>query len=507
MRKFFSNTENIAFIVCFITSILIFVEHESIKSHIRPAISNILTHIGSLFFYLVNAVLIVILLLLATPLRHKKIGGDNAQIEFKLMSWISMLFATGMGSGLIFWGVAEPSMHLVNMPIAPKFITDPQPSALSLTYLNWGIHAWALYGAFGILLGKVFYDHTSIANIGKTATTPMLNRISNSYTEHIHRVINIITITAIFFGLVGTVANSTLLLRASVGNLLNTHQGVFLTAAILIMLFTTYLLSSLLGLKRGIRSLSFINMSMAIFILVIVIALSPLLKVFKLIFSSSMEYFSFVWKAPHFLSSNLQETEWANFWTYNYYFWWLAWGPFVGVFLARISHGRPLWQYILGVIFIPTLFSVIWFSFFAGTAFNIQPEIVTEISQDYTQGLFIFFNQFGTIGEVAIWVSLLLLLIFVATSADSAIYVIREIGLNKSRRNKTYILLWSLALILSSAALLIVSDEAVNRTVAIFGAIPFLFVFILQIINALYSIALNRVRSSKNLIQSNNKPE
>ncbi|GEK54259.1 glycine/betaine ABC transporter [Pseudoalteromonas espejiana] len=416
-------------------------------------------------------------------------GGEHAQIEFSLFGWLSMLFAAGMGSGLIFWGVAEPALHSVNSVLKQSLYANTQTSGLALTLVNWGAHAWALYAVFGLVLGGLSTKSGKAGDI----TAPVINStkgvINRGWQLKLSFSIKLIAIFAIFFGVVGTIANSTLLLRKGLELKLGV-ESVLLSGFIIISLIVIlYTVSAKLGLKKGVQALSKFNVFLAFGLIIWLLFYVPAKPIIDIAIGGTWDYIQLITTGTWQLESVLKNPEWANGWTYNYYFWWLAWGPFVGVFLAKISQGRPVWQYIIGVVFVPTFVTIIWFSVFSGSAIAWDQThnvgILAAIKADYTQGVFVFFEQLGWQGSILIWSSLLLLLIFVATSADSAILVIKELSSsNKNMHTNDTVSLygWSFALGLCAFVLLVQNNEPLNRSVAIIGALPFLVIFILQLV-------------------------
>ncbi|WP_310736413.1 BCCT family transporter [Pseudoalteromonas sp. SR41-8] len=483
--KLVSNLEKLALTLCvlFVSGALLF--PDMLTAHIQPLIINALSVLGGPFFLLVNFLLISVIVLAISPLGQRKIGGEHTSVEFSTFGWLSMLFAAGMGSGLIFWGVAEPAMHVLQPPLKQSLYPDRQGAALAITLVNWGAHAWALYAVFGLVLGGLSHNSGKAGDISApvlSVTTSFLSREGQLKCKY---VIQLVAILAIFFGVVGTIANSTLLLRKGIELELGINSPWLVGLIIIMLLALLFSLSARLGLKKGIQTLSQFNVFLAFGVLIWLIMMVPLQPIIDVAISGVKFYSHLLVTGTWQLSSQLNDPAWANSWTYNYYFWWLAWGPFVGVFLAKISQGRPVWQYIVGVVIVPTFVTLIWFSVFSGSAIawdsGHSSGIMAAIKTDYTKGLFVFFKQLGWQGGVLIWSSLLLLLIFVATSADSAILVIRNLaGTKSSHRFSLYV--WSFTLALSSWVLLLQNNELLNRSIAIIGAVPFLFIFILQLI-------------------------
>jgi len=480
-----TKLEKTALLLCLTLCAIAFLAPQLLTNYLQPLINNALSFLGAPFFLLVNFLLVAVIVIAISPLGRRKIGGDNARIEFGLFGWLSMLFAAGMGSGLIFWGVAEPALNVVNSPLKHTLYPDKVSSALALTLVNWGAHAWALYAIFGLVLGGLTKNSHCSGDISAPVISSIKGAINIKYQNRLTFIVKLVAVLAIFFGVVGTIANSTLLLRKGIEINLGIESALVSGFIIISLIVLLYTISAKLGLKKGIQTLSKFNVWLAFLLLLWLLLLMPIQPIMAIAIDGTRDYLRLIFTGAWQLQSQLNNPEWANGWTYNYYFWWLAWGPFVGVFLAKISQGRPVWQYILGVVLLPTLVTIVWFSVFSGSAIawdkTYHAGILDAIKADYTQGLFIFFQQLGWQGAVLIWSSLLLLLIFVVTSADSAILVIRD--LTNSKKAKAWSIYgWSFALGLCAFILLVQNNEPLNRTIAIIGALPFLVIFILQLV-------------------------
>tara|TARA_B100001063_G_scaffold245117_2_gene279814 strand:+ start:9307 stop:10182 length:876 start_codon:yes stop_codon:yes gene_type:complete len=291
---------------------------------------------------------------------------------------------------------------------------------LALTLVNWGAHAWALYAVFALVLGGLTQYSGKSGDICSPVLTAVGNRFDKSTKFTVSFIVKLIAVFAIFFGVVGTIANSTLLISKGVEIELGVTSTLLVSSLIVCLLTVIYSLSVKFGLRRGVQSLSIFNVILAFSLLVWLLTVVPIEPIIKIALDGTGYYLQLLVTGTWQFDSQLKAPDWATHWTYNYYFWWLAWGPFVGVFLAKISQGRKVWQFIFAVVCIPTLVTIIWFATFSGAAIEWdrlnQAGILVAIKQDYSQGLFVFFNQLGWQGTVFIWASLLLLLIFVATS-------------------------------------------------------------------------------------------
>ncbi len=485
MRLHTNKLELIALLLCLSLSTTAFLVPELLTEYLQPIINEALRVLGASLFLLVNGLLVAVIVIAFSPLGKQKVGGSNAQVEFGLFGWLSMLFAAGMGSGLIFWGVAEPALNVVNSPLKQSLYPNETSSALALTLINWGAHAWALYAVFGLVLGGVTNTGNGNVEISAPVISALKGVINAKNQRKVIFLVKLVAVLAIFFGVVGTIANSTMLLRKGIEMHSQIESALVSGFIIISLIVLLYTFSAKLGLKKGIQTLSKFNVWLAFALLVWLLLLMPIQPIIDIAIDGTVDYVRLIFTGAWQLQSQLNNPEWANGWTYNYYFWWLAWGPFVGVFLAKISQGRPVWQYIMAVVLVPTLVTIVWFSVFSGSAIawdkTYNAGILKAIEADYTQGLFIFFQQLGWQGTVLIWSSLVLLLIFVVTSADSAILVIRDLTNNKEAKAWS-IYGWSLALGLCAFILLVQNNEPLNRTIAIIGALPFLVIFILQLV-------------------------
>ncbi|MEO2279332.1 BCCT family transporter [Pseudoalteromonas pernae] len=489
------SLERHALVICIAIASLALVWPSALKKVVQPIVQGAISTLGGGFFVFVNFILLALVLLCLSPLAKKKMGGEQAKIEFSTFGWLAMLFAAGMGSGLVFWGVAEPVIHSVEKPLKQGLYPDNIGASLALTMLNWGVHAWALYGAFGLLLGGVTKALSTTDDISAPALYALPTHLQQRLKPTVQSVIYLIAIVAIFFGVVGTIANASMLLHNGAQMTL-TSMGFdiaesWIAVAVLLIITFIYFMSSQLGLHRGIQTLSIINIYLAFVMLVLVVLVVPIAPIVKTVLVALKDYAMLIVSGAWQLDSQLKDSKWANVWTYNYYFWWLAWGPFVGIFLARISRGRPLWQYILGVVFIPSLMSLVWFSVLGGSALALDgsshASLISAVNEDYTKGVFIFFAELGGMGHILTWLSFFLLVVFVATSADSALLVIRQLCSTLSRKRS--LVIWSLTMTLISLGLVVIADEKLNRNIAVIGALPFAFIFIWQVVGFIKALS------------------
>ncbi|WP_282111079.1 BCCT family transporter [Shewanella algicola] len=428
-----------------------------------------LDYFDSQFIQFSSLLLLSATVICFSPIGRIRLGGNEALTEFSFMSWMAMLFTAGMGSGLIFWGVAEPVYHYVNPPAFLQQSFSSVPGALAITHFHWGLHAWAIYAMAGLVMAWFAYNKQRSL------------RVSASFSADKPKWLNIIdllAVVAIIFGIAGTFANTIALIQTGVEQALGLDIGslVFRIGMILVIaaLFT---LSSLAGLNNGIKRLSQFNSLFMVAMLVLVIALVDPLNTLQLTLESTLHYIKLLPKMSFGVG---QPEQWSQGWTVIYLVWWIAWAPFVGPFIARISKGRSIRQFLSCTILLPTITSIIWFSAFGGSVLT-QPyasTIMDAVNQQYTLGLFSFFEQMP-LGALLSAAALLLLVTFLITSADSSIYIASLLTGNDTRDAK---ILWSIILIAITIALVSINDVDLNKQVAIVGAIPFTLVLSLQVI-------------------------
>ncbi|WP_299568972.1 BCCT family transporter [uncultured Shewanella sp.] len=433
-----------------------------------------LENFDSQFIQLSSLLLIVATVICFSPIGKIRIGGDQAKTEFNFASWIAMLFTAGMGSGLIFWGVAEPVYHFVN---PPAFLQDDFSSvsgALAITYFHWGLHAWAIYAMTGLVMAWFAYNRNRSL------------RISASFSDQKPKwlsILDLLAVVAIIFGMAGTFANTVALIQTGLEQAVGLNVGsASFRIGLILFIAVLFTLSSIAGLSQGIKRLSQFNTLFMVAILVVVIALVDPINSMKLMLESTVSYLQLL---PKVSFSVGEPAKWSQGWTVIYLIWWIAWAPFVGPFIARISKGRSIRQFLSCTILLPTLTSIIWFSGFAGSVLT-QPfaaEVMAAVNQEYTLGLFSFFSHLSgddfPLGSILSVAAILLLVTFLITSADSSIYITSMLTGSESHIAK---MLWSIVLIAITIALVTINDVDLNKQIAIVGAIPFTLVMSAQIV-------------------------
>ena len=388
----------------------------------------ITTYFGWWYLLCVTGFLIFIFGLLFSPYARIRIGKDNELPEWGRFSWFSMLFTAGMGIGLVFFGVAEPIFHF-NGPPGPGIDAGTRAAAneaMHLTYFHWGLHPWAIYLVIGLSLGYFCFRH-DLPLRPASAFYPLLgDRIRGGFGDFI----DILAVFGTLFGLATSLGLGANQINAGLSSVFGIEQGWRAQVAIIAVITAVAVTSVMLGLAAGVRRLSVINMYGAILLAAVVFVAGPTLFILEYLVQSIGYY------VQNVVGSSLQlfamtdaGREWKGDWTLFYWGWWIAWSPFVGMFIARISRGRTIREFILGCLFAPVGASMAWFAIFGGSAIHAIMEGGNEAlaGAGKTDAMFVLMDQLPIVDALATGLSLLAILvvaIFFATSSDSGSLVV-----------------------------------------------------------------------------------
>ncbi len=424
-----------------------------------------------------------------------KLGHDSDEPEFSTVSWLTMLFAAGMGVGLLYWGTAEPLTHylLINDYTDSR---EAASQALFVTNFHWGLHAWTVYALTGLVIAYFGFRRDCPSLVG----APILYVFgANRLTHAVAWLCNLLAIVAIAIGLGGSVAMGVFQVKAGVDALFGLEgTGMSLALGIFVVLCLSYVLPLIVDLGRGMALLSNTAMAVAGALMIFILLFGPTHFLMGGIVQALGEYLSGVWVHGFRTFTFLDERvgNWFQSWTLTYMVWWLAWAPFVGVFIARISRGRTIREFLCGVMLVPTAFSILWFGIFGGVGFfgalRAELPILEVVRDDVSSVTFFVLEQyplrFLTIAGVVVAAFL-----FIITSVVSAAFVLGMFStggdLNPSARVK---LAWGAILgALGLVMILSNSIDAVKSIIAL-GALPFVFIVLLLVVCLLKAIKTER---------------
>ncbi|OYO17759.1 choline transporter [Enemella evansiae] len=470
--------------------------------------------IGWYYVLIVTGFVLFAVVVAASPLGRIRLGADDDEPEYGTLSWISMLFAAGMGIGLVFWGAAEPLNHLANPrpDVAEAGAPAIAQRAMTQTLLHWGVHAWAIYAVVG--LGVAYAVHRRRRPISiRWALEPLLGkRIVQGPVGH---AIDVAAIVGTLFGVASSLGLGVTQMSAGLQSLgiLPDNEMVQLVLVVAITAIATF--SVLSGLDKGIKWLSNFNMVLAALLVLAVLALGPTLFVLREFVQSIGSYAQqFVGLSfstlPYYGASG---EEWLGSWTTYYWGWWMAWAPFVGVFIARISKGRTVREFVVGVLVVPTLLTTAWFSIIGGTALYQQVTnggLITDGSVSTNEALFSVLDRLPG-GALLGGVAVLLVLVFFVTSSDSGSFVVDMISHGGNQHPPVWSrVFWATMEGLIAAVLLWAGYRAGSvsgglnslQTMAIIAAAPFSVVMILICISLWKALSrdVRRVRAVESRI-------
>jgi len=444
----------------------------------------VLSSVGWMYLALCSAFLVLGAFLAFGPYGGVRLGPDDSRPEFSTLSWLAMLFAGGMGAGLVFWGVAEPVSHFAHPPgEVPPGSPASARLAMVLSNMHWGLHAWAIYAVCALVIAYFTFrlDMPGLISTPIRAALP-----KGRATESLGIASDVIGVFAVIFGLAGSLVMGVLQVRAGLFEVYGLTPTTTASLVILAVVTAAVLVSASTGLSKGIQLLSNVNMALAVALVLFVLLVGPTSYVMESFVNAVGDYLTALPSYAFRLLSYEGEMEWTSTWTLTYLIWWVAWGPFVGIFIARISRGRTIRQFCLGVIVLPTLFSMFWFATLGGTGIWIELEgsggLSELVYEDTAKALFAFLS-FMPGAALLSGLSVALVFIFLVTSADSGTFVVSmmtsEGNLEPTTRLK---MIWGGLITAITVAVLLLGSVEVAKAMAIFGAVPFTLILVFQIV-------------------------
>ncbi|UNK48324.1 BCCT family transporter [Lysobacter sp. S4-A87] len=462
---------------------------EAFGSWSQQVQASTLAGAGWLYLVIVFGVLVFLGYVAFSRLGTLRIGGDDAEPQFSRGSWFAMLFSAGMGIGLVFWGAAEPLSHYSKPPegITP-LSSEAARAALRYAFFHWGLHPWAIYALMGLAMAW-FQFNRGARGLVSDLLEPLIGK-------HVHGVaghgVDVLAVVATAVGVATTLGFGASQISAGLNHVTGISSGFSTQLWVIAVAFVLYMASSASGLERGIKWLSNFNMAVAALLLALVIVLGPTGFIFETLTTTLGSYINLL-PSMSLRMAPFSQSSWVGEWTIFYWAWWIAWAPFVGAFFARISYGRTLREFVVGVVFGPALVSFLWFAGFGGTALFQQMfghvDLLTVLAQGYQHVLFAVLAQLP-LATLLAWVAIVLLLSFFVTSADSATLVLASMSSDSaedpplSRR-----VVWGVMQAAIAVALLAAGGLDALQAVVIIAALPF------ALLLAAVVVSLNRVLS------------
>ncbi|HEC2153079.1 BCCT family transporter [Staphylococcus delphini] len=440
------------------------------------------------WYYLILTTIIVFfcIFLIFSPIGKLKLGRPNDKPEFNTVSWFAMLFSAGMGIGLVFYGAAEPISHFASPPNADPQSTEAFTESLRSTFFHWGFHAWAVYGVVALALAYAQFRKGEPGLLSKTLR-PILG-------DHVDGVIGtIIDVLAVFATVIGVAVSlgmGALQISGGLNYLFGLPNTIVTQSIIIVVVTILFIMSAWSGLSKGIQYLSNLNIGLGTLLLLAGLIVGPTVLILNMFTSSTGSLLnSFLFNSFDAAATNPQKREWMSDWTLYYWGWWLSWSPFVGVFIARVSKGRSIREFISGVLLVPVIVSFIWFSVFGVLGIETAKKHKEIFDMSAETQLFGVFHHIP-LGIVLSIIALLLIASFFITSADSATFVLGMQTTNGSLNPSAFIkVTWGIAQSLIAFVLLLSGggdgEAGLNalQSAAIISALPFSFIVILMMIS------------------------
>ncbi|NDW22343.1 BCCT family transporter [Alteromonas hispanica] len=461
----------------------------SLADTVFQATQALIVSNGSWFYVFAVAVIVIFVVYLGMSRYGEiKLGPDHAVPEFGFPTWLSMLFAAGMGIGLMFFGVAEPLMHYLAPPTADPGTIDAVRESMKMTFFHWGIHAWAIYAIVALILGYFAYRQNLPLTL-RSALYPIIGDKIYGWPGHI---VDIFAVTSTVFGVSTSLGLGASQVNAGFNYLFGLPSNTGVQIAIMAGVVGLAVISVTTGLDKGIRRLSETNMVLAIALLLIVLILGPTVFLLQAFMQNTGAYLADIVRNTFNLFA-YDKTDWIGGWTIFYWGWWLAWAPFVGLFIARISYGRTIREFILGVLLIPSVFTLFWMTVFGNSAIDQvmsqgQEVLATMVNEDSAVALFVFLEQFP-FSSVLNFIAVLMVIVFFVTSCDSGAMVVDM--LCSHGRNDTPIwqrIYWAIGVGVVSAVLLYAGGLGALQTMTIAAALPFAIVLLIAMFGLLKAL-------------------
>ena len=468
------------FVVLLVAMILI--APEQTQTLLNAAKSGIFANF-SWFYVLAFSVFLGFLVILSvSSLGNIKLGNDEEEPEFGFLSWLAMLFAAGMGVGLMFFGVAEPLTHYLS-DITTGIAEHKQQEALLHTLFHWGIHAWAVYGTIALALAYFGFRYKLPLALRSCFYPLLKERINGKLGD----LIDIMALLATLFGIITTLGFGASQLGAGLHQLGWISENSFsLQMVVIVVVMSLAIFSAISGVGKGVKILSELNLTLAFCLLIFVLVAGPTLYLLSAFSDNIGTYLSnlvqlsfktYVYEQEH--------TAWFSGWTILYWAWWCSWAPFVGLFIARISKGRTIREFIFGVLVVPSLFGVLWFTVFGNTAIWLNDgEAAGTLGQMISspETLLFKFLDYLPLSGVTGLVSLVVISLFFITSADSGIYVLNNIASRDKSLTapRWQAVMWGVLMSVVSIVLMQSGGLANLQAMTLLVALPFAMLMLLM---------------------------
>ncbi|WP_164668148.1 glycine betaine uptake BCCT transporter [Virgibacillus doumboii] len=434
---------------------------------------------GWYYLLIVSLFVVFCLYLIISPYGKIRLGKQGEKPEFSYPTWFAMLFSAGMGIGLVFYGVASPVSHYIKTPpTAEPGTREALVDSLRVTFFHYGIHAWAIYAVIALVLAYFIFRHDKPGLISATLEPVFGKKMEGAWGK----AVDVIAVFATIVGVATTLGFGATQINGGLSYLLDIESSFWVQLVIILVVTVLFMLSTYTGLSKGIKYLSNANMGLAGTLFIATLILGPTLYIFNSFTDTIGAYIQKLPTESFRLSPNdEQERQWVLDWTVFFWAWWIAWAPFVGIFIARVSKGRTIREFVSGVLIVPSVVSFLWFSTFGMTGVKAQQDGADIAGLPDEQALFGMFDQIPLSVVLSI-VGLMLIGTFFITSADSATFVLGMQTTNGSLSPPTTVkFVWGIAQSTIAAVLLYTGGLQALQNALISAAFPFSIIMVIMV--------------------------
>lgn len=464
------------------------------------------TTFGWFYMLAVALFLIFILVLAFSSYGNIKLGPDHSEPDYKFSEWFAMLFSAGYGIALLFYGVAEPVMHFAQPPNSPPETVAAAKEAMQIAYFHWGLHTWAIYTFAGLVLAYFGLRHGLPLSMRST----LYPLIGDKIYGPIGHGVDVIALLATIFGVATTLGLSVSQINSGLNYLLPDTIPISTTVQIITIAIITMaaLFSVLAGMDKGIKRLSMLNVLLATALMLFVFIAGPSVFILNAFMENTGSYLSNIVERTFSLQAYVH-SDWIASWTLFIFAWTIAWSPFVGTFIANISRGRTIRQFVLGVLFVPVIFTFFWFAVFGDTALNLimvegLDTLIGDVQADKSVALFKLFEALP-FTQVASYLTVLLIMTFFVTSSDSGSLVIDSIASGGRPTPPWQRTFWVVIQGVVASVLLLAGGLTALQTVAIVSALPFAIILLISMGGMWRALIIEEHRTDS-LAQDNRVP-
>ena len=454
------------------------VDHEGLATISSSALDWVIGSFGWIFVLTSTGFVGLTAFLALSRFGRIRLGRDDERPEFRTLSWVAMMFSAGMGIGLMFYGVAEPLSHLSAPPMdmAEPNTQEAARLAMEYSYFHWAFHPWAMYAVVGLALAY-FGFRKGRANLISSAFFPLLGKRTEGGTG---RAIDSFAIFATLFGSATSLGLGALQINSGLNQLYDLPKSTPMAIGIIALLTLAFIVSAASGVHRGIQFLSNTNMVLAVALLFFLFVVGPSVFILSM-FTESVGDYLYELLPMSFRAGAFGGQEWLSGWTIFYWAWWVSWTPFVGTFIARISRGRTIRQFVLGVVLAPSLVSFVWFSILGGISIDLQlggVDLGAALKQGQETALFELLRQYPLFTVTALIVIILVALFFIS-GADAAALVMGILSCRGCKEPRMLVtVFWGVMTGAVAAILLVAGGLDALQTLCILAAFPFLFIMV-----------------------------